>query len=241
MGVFLSSRLWSRKPPLGVGLQVGDALAADLVACWLFNEGAGTRVRELIARNDAIFQNAPVWKGGPDGPNVETENSTPSWMRVTDHVLLRSMTALTVEARFMILSISGGADWNTVVMKGDFTNDGYGFLVNDDFQQVNWYVPGIGSINVTGLSLAVNTWYHLVGTANAVGRKVYLNAREIGSGTGGTVAATSHDIGFGRSPETETYPANLRVDLVRIWRRALGPGEVRRLFVNPFESLIPAA
>jgi hypothetical protein len=241
MAIFLQPRLWTRKPPHGVDLYGGHTMAQDLVACWLFNEGAGARVRDSIARNDGLFQNAPVWRGGPDGPSVETENTSPSWIRVTDHLLLRSMSALTVEARFMILSTSGGSDWNTVVMKGDFTNDGYGFLVNDDLAQINWYVPNIGSINVTGLSLNLNRWYHLVGTADAVARKVYLDGVEIGTDAGGTVSAPSFDIGFGRSPETETYAANLLIDLVRIWRRALRAGEVRRLYLHPFEPLIPSA
>lgn len=140
---------------------------------------------------------------------------------------LQNLTVLTMTAWFRILSITGGSDWNTIVMKGNYTNNGYGFLFQDTAiggsGNLNMYIPGIGSLSISP-RFSLNRWYCIVGTADSNARRIYIDGVLRASGAGGTVSPTTANFAIGKS--VSDYPSNIIVCEAAIFSRALSINEV---------------
>jgi hypothetical protein len=186
-------------------------------------------VRDLARANHGTLNGAPVWRGG----RLLCRNTTPDWVSVPDSPSLRSMTALTMQVRFWYRGPQGGSDWNCLLMKGYYGNNGYGFLVQD-VGILRMYIPGVGTLDSPPNPFVTDQFYDVVGTCGPTRTSIYINGREVAVGTGGTVTATADVLGFAREGTSAAYPANLDLEVVRIWARALTAGEVAWLYADPY-------
>jgi hypothetical protein len=143
------------------------------------------------------------------------------------------MTALTMQVRFWYRGPQGGSDWNCLLMKGYYGNNGYGFLVQD-VGILRMYIPGVGTLDSPPDPFATDQFYDVVGTCGPTRRAIYINGREVAVGAGGTVTATADVLGFAREGTNVHYPANLDLEVVRIWARALTSSEVAWLYTAPY-------
>jgi len=62
------------KPPIGSTINWRHPMAKDLIAVWLFNEGAGAPV-ELMRRTRGTFTNYNSWRTGPRGKSLAWNDS----------------------------------------------------------------------------------------------------------------------------------------------------------------------
>ncbi len=78
MAIALRRQANFAKPPVGAGITFGHPLAANLVGCWLMNEGAGLQCGSLINGSDLlIFQAAnTIWVPGTTlGPGIHPSSA----------------------------------------------------------------------------------------------------------------------------------------------------------------------
>src|SRR3990167_2729787 len=65
---YRKSKNWDAVTPTpGWGIDWDHYISRGLVGCWLFTEGAGTKVNDLARVNNGAFTNDPTWTGGKTG------------------------------------------------------------------------------------------------------------------------------------------------------------------------------
>ncbi len=80
----------------------------------------------------------------------------------------------------------------------------------------------------------VGTWYQVVGTYNGVTCRLYVNAVDVtvlqSDGGSGSIINTTTSLRFGVEGQPDQYYANMSLDDVRIYNRALSAEEIKTLY-----------
>ena len=130
--------MWGKqKPPLGSRIDTGHPLAQGLVACWLFNEGGGTLVRDITG----------------NGNDATPDTGTPTWTPTTEGIAvdLDSFGYFVVDASAALLGLCATESFSLVAINQGGTPDG-----NSTFLGFNgslaWYLndssPASGGMRV---------------------------------------------------------------------------------------------
>ena len=174
------------------------------------------------------------WVDGKLGKALEFDGSN-DWVKILDSESLKPSSEITISAWIYINSVAGGLDWNCILMKGSWANNGYGFLfqdaaVNNGGGILRFYLPGIGTIDSTPNPFETGKWYHVVGTYDGSYMKIYINSNEVRSVySGNSLTPTTHNLFIGRNNGVD-YPFNGTIDEVRIYNRALSEAEIKALY-----------
>ena len=95
---------------------------------------------------------------------------------------------------------------------------------------LSFYTAGTSPSETTfPTTFNANTWYHIVGTfdSNTGTKKLFINGENVKTETGitGTISTTDYNVYI--SGAYHNRPFNGTIDEVRIYNRALSPGEIR--------------
>lgn len=222
--------------------------ARGLVGAWLFQEGAGSRSRNLAGPGHHLAHNnmAPSnWIGGPRGWALSFDNANSEYLEVDTAVISKfPMTMcgwinsddLTINQ--MIVGVYGTASNTEFIAIGLL-----GGVAGDPARAIINTVSGNSDARTT-VAYSANTWHHVCGVFPAGGTSatVYLDGGNEVTDTGGapTLALVRTAIGRRASLSPALYVSGF-LDDVRIYNRALSRAEVRELIVDPYGPFrIPA-
>jgi prepilin-type N-terminal cleavage/methylation domain-containing protein len=200
----------------------------SLVGYWTFEEGGGasTADRSGNGNTGTWSGTGSHWAAGKVGGYAGQFNGTDDGVSIPNSTSLQSLTAVTMTAWFKLYSTPVG-EWSAFMMKGSYGYGGYGFLLLENYH-LNIYIPGIGVISFdSNPSFSLNTWYYLVGTADASNRKIYINGSLVASGAGGSVSPGSQTFLLGTDGN---YRLSGLLDDVRIYNRALSAAEIAAMY-----------
>jgi len=234
---FRKSQPWGRrKPPVGYGVDWGDPINRGLVGCWLFNEAAGGRVIDLTARFAGSFINSPTWNAGMFGSAINFASASSQYIDMPKS----TWTGSGISVVAWVKTSTTGTVMN--IIDKDKPEDGRTFQFRLDTNKVN-FIPFNESSNgsLTGAtSVTDGVWRQVAATWDGVNINVYVNGvvDAAPSALSGPPRTNQNvTLAIGRSGYNVQYFNGL-IDGGRLYNRGLTPGEVFRLYTEPFAGIV---
>jgi hypothetical protein len=211
-----------RKPAFGTPLNRSEPLTRGLLACWLCQDGGGTRLRDTTGRfHGTIPAGTVVWSADDRFRGRALRHPTGPVTPIS--VALPTLTQWTVEVWARRDNVAG---YGAVLTQGN-TRGFYTNTMSAGTYRIDWYD---GGSHLSTTPLAAGVWQHLVVTYTAGTMRFYVHGRldttTAYSATPFQATLLSGEAGAG------TFLGN--ISLLRVWQRALTPGDVRRLSQRPF-------
>jgi len=222
------------KPPLGVRVNWVHRHAKDLVACWLFNEGSGTKIYEV---SNALLPGSKrggfSWGSGIHG-SAGVFDGTDGFIRKAGSSNVVGRWSLFV---WINTAVVGGTICGTrgVEFGMDLKHLATNRLLANIGNGTGWCGTNLSSGDNT---IYVNQWYHVGLVVTETSWQFYING--VPKGGGSWAASTpvfctpNRVITFGsfRSDGGEYY--NGKMSEARVYRRAFSEIEVKALYADPF-------
>ncbi len=210
------------------------ALIDNLISYWKLDESSGNAI-DVHGDNDGTIVVATQGAGGIINTAYDFDGTNDEVV-VPDTANLR----ITGDLTYSVWVYLGDFNANTIISKaespGNWAGVGLIHIHNPSGVETLYFRRG-NSVNDedaliwTGLDeISLNTWTHIVVTADGTTWKMYVNGDEKATGTKTvTVADSGNDLHFGLSPNSDNDFLG-RIDEIGIWNRALGPTEVTELY-----------
>lgn len=218
------------KPVRGIQLNPTHPLSRGLAACWVMNEGTGSKIFDASRNNNSgTLVGHTIWTpgkfgscltfdgiddgvdfGGASGINLGKKHSLSIWVRVTDNFAA-----------------------NVFVGHIAYNNGGY-FLLTDGATTLYYSANG-SYVGVSCPTLVVNTWYHFAVVRSATSVKFYINSLQIGATQTLSVNSdltVSMINGYRTADVTFNWAG--QADNVMIFNTALSAAEIAQLYREPF-------
>jgi len=226
-------RIWTRKPPMGVGINWGHALSNGLVACWPFNERSGLPV-EIVSGITGTKHGSPTWSSDESITEIAGGNNYFSWSSLNPaHISLFSLerfTGVTGDDSFVVSReyLSGNVPFRlSVATSVDYQAKGFAFYD--------------GQWRYTGLSVDCpndGMFHASAGTYDGANAYCYLDGKQVGTlAYASSLPSNASPINIG---VYSSYGFAGSISLVAMWDRALSPIEIARLSFNPWQIFQPA-
>lgn len=236
--------LWGRtKPTVGYTVDWSDPINKGLKACWLFNEGAGSKLYDATGnQNTGVMGNlgsATQWDVGRHGKSVAFAGSAgdnTSNITVVSSPTVNIVGNITM-ACWVYPTISNA--YQALFDKNVSARQYAMFLSSGGVSQIYIALGGtnIGDVTVTP-NWVLNRWNFIAATADGTNVRVYVNG-VLANTTSSSALPTSQSgslyfgIEFGGG-----FPIKSgRFDSPRLWARSLSSGEIARLYAEPFAGI----
>lgn len=241
---FKKAKLWSNiKPSLGYRINWGHSITKDLVGWWLFNEGAGDKIRDLVRRNDGTLTGMAAPSTATSGWARSKFGTGVMFDGTNDHVDLTSFSSSFPSAKgtavIWIRQDSGTGLRELLNFRADGNNEigitqfNGNFSLNFRFAHVAGGV--FKTINITSVSND-NRWRCIAMTWTKENDqfKAYVDGVQVGTTQTaiGTFAGTVTTPYIGRNSSGDYWFGS--VDNFRMYKRALSQTEIMQLYTYPF-------
>jgi len=222
--------------------------ASGLVGYWSFDEGTGTTANDLSGRgNTGTLQPAlgPTWTSGRVA-NALSFDGVDDIVRVPhteiQNTVFGTSTVFTLEAWAFprawanwatIMNKARGACWGHTT-NGMWASNQNGFACAMGSGAAPAECNPAGSIIMVAHRPPLNTWNHIVCTADGTNLIMHVNGTEVGrvliAGLTHPRTANTEPLVFGRRTEAAGPSFNGNIDEVRIYNRALSAAEIMANF-----------
>lgn len=197
-----------------------------LVAAYNFNEGNLGTAYDISGHGNNGTLAGPIWTGTGKYGGALSFNGTNAMVSIPGSGDLNFTNGLTLEA--WVNPVAGGS-WSTVIFKErtsgmlyalyskDGTNRPVGQLFLSNAEQD---APGTAAV-------PLNTWTHLASSYDGSNLRLYVNGALVGTkAISGNLAATTNPLRIGGNTIWSEF-FNGQIDEVRLYNRALAPGEIQ--------------
>jgi Concanavalin A-like lectin/glucanases superfamily len=208
------------------------------VGAWSFNEGKGTIARDFSGhRDEGLLEGSAQWTQGRF-QDALSFNGNAAAVAVAN---APSLEPTTVSVSAWVDSAWSPGDYKYIVSKGaeGCMSASYGLYTGAD-GGLEFYVASNTGFSWTlspdaGQGIWNGQWHNVVGTYNGSSVKLYVDGREIGSGTPhtGPIAYglfTSNNLLIGNYAGCAGTDFSGAIDEVKIFNRALNPFEIQTGF-----------
>ena len=224
-----------QKPFRGAQLNRTHPLAKGLVGCWLFNELTGETVFDLSGYgNNGTLENGVAWYNGGldfDGDNdyvsigytnfPNTFGTVEMWIKPTNG-----------------WSSSESTD-DIIFEMGSAGDDRLIFYLNDDGHIRFMLYKGTAEYAYSIATTFSSKLYHLVGTFDNTGIKLYIDGISQVDGSANTISAIT-SARIGDTALASTIPFDGLINSVHIYNRALSAEEITWSYREPYAMFEPA-
>jgi hypothetical protein len=210
------------------------AWATGLAAAYGFNEGTGTTTADVSGNGNTAMLGGATWTTqGRFGAALAFNGA--SFATIADAAVLDLGTGMTLEAWVYPTS---GSNWQAVLLKEQPGGLVYGLYAGSSAAGVpSGYVYTSGELGLEGTAaLPVNTWSHLAVTHDGSTLRLYVNGTQVAARTAtGSLVTSDGALRLGGNLVWGDYFQG-RIDEVRVYRRALGAGEIQADMTTPVWS-----
>jgi len=212
-------------------LMSGGARADSLAGWWKFDEGSGDIAYDSAGNNNGRLgalegadSRDPAWVEGKingaldfdvDAEEEDSVSLSPIGALVTDTV--------TISAWIRADDVSAGLHPIVAQYKHD-GDDYYGYLLYLSGDEPRFFLGGAGRAEATGISINTGDWYHLTGTNDGNGLKIYVNGVEEGTISSSGYTGINHDPYIGYDGDGSYFDGV--IDDVRVYNYALDMFEI---------------
>lgn len=221
-------------------LNIGHPLTRGLSGCWLFNEGSGNRVNDLVNNsNKGVLTGSPIWTANRLGQCIKFNGSTDYIAPLTNptrYPIGNSSYSLVAWIFPTGISRSGIVGWGNYGTNNQVnafrTNNstvGQDNCANGGLQNYWW----ANDLSVCQIGVADNL--HLASaTFDGTTRRIFLNNKQIGSDSPGSSHNVPSTANFriGSTNNGEYFTGT--INYVLIYNRALTLNEISWLYREPY-------
>jgi hypothetical protein len=210
-------------------LNRGHPLLQDMLACWLFNEGNGDTVYDVVGYYSGACSDI-TWNGGQYGFAVLNSGNDGSQVFCEDFAKLFNQSAGTVEIWLR-------PNWDYDDGSNHYFWDTYG----GNNKRFLLYKASDGDTDIyTGGTLRgshryeyeAGQWYQVVLVWGA--NLLYINGNLVNNYTDGDLGTGADDLYIG-SRYSSSSALDGYVELFRVWNRALSESEIKSLYRDPYQ------
>lgn len=212
------------KPPPGARLDRAHPLSRGLVACYLLNEGAGTRIMDISGKYDGTLTNMVLpWVGHKYGNALNFDGvddfvdcgSVP--LDGNNWTIFISLSKL--ETGTFDRIVSWGGDGPTVWSPD--TNNGVSIVHT-------------GTIDLQSTTPLTNAQTTIAITRSGSVARIFVNGKKVAESASFTATYTQGTFGIGKSISAFPEHTKAVIDLVYAYNRGLSPEEINMLHNTPF-------
>jgi hypothetical protein len=213
------------------GTSVVISTSNTYVAGYSFDEPSGSTAADASGKGNTGTLTAATRVPGKYGGALSF-NGFSSWVTVAGSNSLNLTAAMTLEAWVKPAALGG---WEAVLLKEASNGLDYALYANESPSRPS------GFANISGAdreaygtgALPVNTWSHLAATYDGATLKMYVNANLVGSTIlSGPIRTSTNALRIGGDSIWGEYFNGL-IDEVRVYSRALQPGEIQTDMSTP--------
>ncbi|MCW1921047.1 putative Ig domain-containing protein [Luteolibacter arcticus] len=211
-----------------------SSLYANLRAWWKLDESSGTNADDTTGRLQDGTVSGAAWSSGTFGNALSFDG-------VDDGVFVGTSAAVLGSGNFSLaawVKVTPGSPVGTVIQQRDPGASGHlgEYMVNVNANgTVNFFVYNndVYQFNLT-TTAAVNDgqWHHVVALRDGTSGKIFIDGVESASGSGTIQALLSRSVSIGYDHRDSNKRFTGMIDDVRIYERALSPGELDTLSPN---------
>ncbi len=227
------------KPQLGTPINSGHPLVYGLAAGWLFNEGAGLNVFDLLQTCNGTYSGTqkPYWQSGFSG--------TSGYFNGTGSISVGSKSSLNLSGAMTIsawVNYFSGAGFVTVISDAAGGGGPGEFLlfIAQSTGVMTWKQNTSSATNSsnTGPKLSAGQWFHVAavrpsGSASET-ISFYVNGRLNGTGAVTQVPGAQAGAFLGSNSPTGGNLFKGKIDNILVWNYALTTDQIMRLYVDPY-------
>jgi hypothetical protein len=220
-----------------IAFSVAQSADAGLVAAYGFNEGAGTSAADASGRGHTGVVSGALWTAAGRFGNALSFDGVNDMVTVVDSALLDLTTGMTLSA-WIFPTAHGNGVWRNVLIKERPGGEVYNLYSNTDTNVPTVYVvrnaaPGTPLEARGTAQVPLNTWTHLAATHDGATLRLYVNGAQIGSrAVSGSLLTSTGALRIGGNAVWGEFFQG-RIDEVRIYNRALSPGEIQNDMTRP--------
>ncbi len=218
------------KPPNNLGLKI----------YWTFNEGSGTRAIDYSSNsNYGTLVGSPSFIAGKSGNRTALDfNGSSNYVQASQ---APGTTNVTISAWVRITAAPGSNGGIAGFLSALFGDGRKNLFVGTDGKLYFFTYDGATKTTSTPTdTIPLNTWVHVVGTADGTNLKTYMNGVEVGTVASGSLLDTYTFFvsGTSGSPATNGHGyLNADIDEVRMYDRALTAPQVVALYEQGYARL----
>lgn len=227
---YRKSKPWgSIKPSVGASPDWNDPINAGLVGSWLLSEGAGSIYKDATRIADA--SGAVVSTVGKFGRAISPNGA---W-------LAAPVKGPTNGTTYTAFSAGGWANFATnapdgaVISQLDGSFNGWMLWKQGASTFYRTYMNG-GTRALSSVAIPFGEWHHIFTTWDGATVTLYQNGIPVGSGAYAVAPAAAFEVEIGAYSASFALSAG-SLDTLRLYRRCLSPGEVMRLYRDPFAGI----
>ena len=188
--------------------------------------GSGSSWNDISGNsNNGTLTNGPTFSSA-DGGSILLDG-TNDYVNGVHNSQLDTTGSMTGACWFKLTDTA--SDWVRVLGKGDSTNRTFGLWYNTGSNTFLYQRYGSSNSNVstTSFTIALNTWWNIVGTSSGSSHILYLNGEAVSSGsTGSTFYSSTDPYAIGYAGIHSYHQGN--VANCKIYNRALTSAEVKQ-------------
>lgn len=220
-----------------------NALMANLVSEWRFDEGSGQVVSDswsggnsgTLGGTTGSETNDPTWKtSGCVSGNCLSFDGVNDYVQVNDasNLNLSNYITLAVWIYINVLPSVAPNDWAQVVGKPSYAGS-YCILLGNT-GNMKFYLGGITSM-LFARTFSVGAWYHIVGTYDGSAMRTYVNGSLTNSvAASGPITTYANPLYMGANA---SYALNGYIDDVRIFNVAVPVSQIKEQYYAGLNSL----
>lgn len=211
-----------------------DPLSEGLVAHWKLDEGAGAQAYDVRSGNTGSVYNS-AWVPGISGNAVDFNGLT-SHIDVPRSDSLEPVSAISISCWLYLHSFTP-ASYPSMVYKGHTLDPAQG---SSYCLAVGYMAPNpcffVSTTSVWGNPLWTSKtldylrWYHVVATYDGAKQKIYVDGEFIQDAS--LTGAIKYDSNLLTLGMRGSWVIDGVIDSIRIYNRALAPGDVERLYAS---------
>lgn len=230
---------WQTKPRPGCFVDPTHPLSRGLVGCWLFNEGAGSRLTDYSGNgNHGTLTNMNPendWVGSPRGGALDFDGINDyvdsGFLELSEQVTFCiGFIPLNFPNSYKFFAGSDNNEGNSGIAIANDSNNRFYFAVKNGFYSMN-------------SQYSVGSHYFLCGVCfTGIGNipKLYVNGKLHSTGTGAAITDNFNggNLYFGKTPRTGGFFAKCLIETVYLYNTILNDDEIKWLYSEPYANIL---
>ncbi len=200
-------------------------ITTGLVGHWKFDEMSGLTAKDTSGSNNGTLNNGPTWEQGKRGGALGFNSGSSQYVSIPDHASNRFGTG-DFTLSIWIKTTTSANEVFIGKYNGDANNEYY---MNIDSGVIAFEISS-SRVNSGAVLGNDDRWHHIVGLRNLGTTYLFIDGREIASGSNTGNADSSGYLGIGRFGVGASFLFDGLIDDVRIYNGALTADDVAELY-----------
>lgn len=253
MTIMLKKKPWLMKPPMGTPIRHGHPLASAIVSAWMFNEGGGINVYDVMAYQHGVITNPTNgdsgWAVGPQGEafNFDGDATLGSYVDLGTMPLPANNHGVTMLCRASLDDHFTPADIRFISKAlGSSEAQHVWMLSTSTGNSLRMRLKAGGTTDTLQVDNVLTDfkWIDWVGTYDEVNMRLYMNGVLKGSPlthpVGGPVNLyPATGVNIGRNPGNDYGEIDGQMQHVYLWSRGLLHEELIWVYERPYDMFVP--